>query len=449
MKDRGARYAPGDDRLANFKSPVAGLTPLQTWAVYFKKHIDAIMSLVGALSRGEKVPPPPGDDSFGNFRDARNYIDLGVALLAEEIGFSIYSQGEPAPNPVDTVVPEDGLKVGNVTYPASVKPKKKRRPATHIQHAGPRIGPERIWLEEMVPFFLKHPSNHYTWEQIRRSRPKSEWRSENTLRAILKEQESHGMVEVGKHGKKHVYRLTSEGIEHYSKLAKENLVDPSLSTLAADEIASQEQDVEPVDIPFVVDDFATEEGDEPEPDEISFEGPEAEEEIDDNGRLTVEKLRDWAQERKEFTTLEVAEHFGTTIRTSRRRIYDLIKKGTVVLAANADKGGRVAHVFRFNKPETGATKEHPKVKEENGGNGKSSAPVPGTGSQNVTGSKDLRSLLQEAHGQIKFLGRAGTGHSVFVVNKTGLRFFVPSTPSTADSVTTLRAEMIQKGVELS
>lgn len=110
---KGGEYANDEEVLANFMGQAKrlGLTPLQTWAVYFGKHIDAIESynrrvmgvlttlpkpsVTGALSVrslaaslsivDEKLSEP----IEGRFHDAINYLHLGLAILkqAREGGF--------------------------------------------------------------------------------------------------------------------------------------------------------------------------------------------------------------------------------------------------------------------------------------------------------------------------------------------------------------------------
>ena len=67
------------DVLHNFKSVAerAGVTPEQTWSVYFLKHIDAIISIMCHPHL------PAAEEAVGRFSDAHNYLDLGWALLAE------------------------------------------------------------------------------------------------------------------------------------------------------------------------------------------------------------------------------------------------------------------------------------------------------------------------------------------------------------------------------
>src|SRR3990172_12413162 len=77
---KGEAYTQNSiDRHKNFKANAEklGLTPLQVWAVYFNKHIDAIIHFIKNNKEG-----PEGVRS--NMLDARNYIDLGVSLVEEE-----------------------------------------------------------------------------------------------------------------------------------------------------------------------------------------------------------------------------------------------------------------------------------------------------------------------------------------------------------------------------
>ncbi len=79
MKLKGEAYTQGtSDRLANFKKNAEklGLTPLQVWSVYFGKHLDAIYFYL----RSGKAGP---EGVRENLKDARNYIDLGLALITE------------------------------------------------------------------------------------------------------------------------------------------------------------------------------------------------------------------------------------------------------------------------------------------------------------------------------------------------------------------------------
>jgi len=77
LLNKGKEYTVGsEDRLANFKSlsKSLGLSPLQVWAVYWKKHVDSILNYV----REGKTHSEP---IHMRFVDCRNYIDLGLALI--------------------------------------------------------------------------------------------------------------------------------------------------------------------------------------------------------------------------------------------------------------------------------------------------------------------------------------------------------------------------------
>lgn len=67
------------DVLANFKRVAerTGMTPLQVWAVYFLKHVDAITT--GAC----KPELPQAEALEGRFADAVNYLKLGWGLINE------------------------------------------------------------------------------------------------------------------------------------------------------------------------------------------------------------------------------------------------------------------------------------------------------------------------------------------------------------------------------
>ena len=67
------------DVLANFKRVAerAGITTEQAWAVYFLKHIDAIVSIM------TKPDLPVSEEPPGRFADAINYLRLGYAILHE------------------------------------------------------------------------------------------------------------------------------------------------------------------------------------------------------------------------------------------------------------------------------------------------------------------------------------------------------------------------------
>ena len=76
---KGADYTRHDpDRLSNFKNNAKGigLTPEQVWAVYFMKHIDAIMSYV-------KTGKLESEALTGRLDDAINYLYLFEALVKD------------------------------------------------------------------------------------------------------------------------------------------------------------------------------------------------------------------------------------------------------------------------------------------------------------------------------------------------------------------------------
>lgn len=76
---KGDAYTRGsEDRLGNFKEVGENLSiePLMAWAVYFHKHFDAVMYF---LKTGKEGP----EGIRENFKDMRNYIDLGLALIEE------------------------------------------------------------------------------------------------------------------------------------------------------------------------------------------------------------------------------------------------------------------------------------------------------------------------------------------------------------------------------
>lgn len=67
------------DVLANFKAVAArtGLTVGQVWAVYFLKHVDAMVSIMTRPDLPVSEAPP------GRFADSINYTRLGFAILEE------------------------------------------------------------------------------------------------------------------------------------------------------------------------------------------------------------------------------------------------------------------------------------------------------------------------------------------------------------------------------
>ena len=68
------------DILHNFKSTAEsiGITPMEVWAVFFNKHIQAILSHAGDPYMHQAEPI----DS--RYADAINYLFLGFAMLVED-----------------------------------------------------------------------------------------------------------------------------------------------------------------------------------------------------------------------------------------------------------------------------------------------------------------------------------------------------------------------------
>lgn len=76
---KGKEYSGVGDRLGNFKrlATALGLSPEKICLVYMVKHIEAIHSFV----RDGKVYSEP---IRGRLMDARNYIDLLLALIEDK-----------------------------------------------------------------------------------------------------------------------------------------------------------------------------------------------------------------------------------------------------------------------------------------------------------------------------------------------------------------------------
>ena len=81
LAKKGADYSTGGDRLGNFKTAAKALgrTPREIWAVYFWKHVDAVMK---HASTGRLESEPIG----GRLCDAVNYLLLYALLVSEEAG---------------------------------------------------------------------------------------------------------------------------------------------------------------------------------------------------------------------------------------------------------------------------------------------------------------------------------------------------------------------------
>lgn len=79
MGKKGNDYAGNEDVLRNFKlnAERLGLRPEQIWAVYFMKHIDAILTYVS----DQRIQSEPID---GRIQDSINYLLLFQAMVTEE-----------------------------------------------------------------------------------------------------------------------------------------------------------------------------------------------------------------------------------------------------------------------------------------------------------------------------------------------------------------------------
>jgi len=89
---RPAYTMGSDDVLANFKrvGEAAGIPASKVALVYFLKHVDSITAYVKdrqAISQSEPM--------MGRFADARNYLVLMAACLAEERDREFLTIGEP------------------------------------------------------------------------------------------------------------------------------------------------------------------------------------------------------------------------------------------------------------------------------------------------------------------------------------------------------------------
>ncbi len=79
MDVKGPDYTVGNkDRLHNFKvvADLVGITPAQVWAVYWLKHVLAILARVSNHTESEPIE--------GRLADCSNYNILLEGLLADE-----------------------------------------------------------------------------------------------------------------------------------------------------------------------------------------------------------------------------------------------------------------------------------------------------------------------------------------------------------------------------
>lgn len=78
---KGHDYAGPQDRFRNFRETAreVGIPAAKVWWIFFQKHLHAISTFV----RDGEVQSEP---IMERFKDARNYLDLGAGLVAEEMG---------------------------------------------------------------------------------------------------------------------------------------------------------------------------------------------------------------------------------------------------------------------------------------------------------------------------------------------------------------------------
>jgi hypothetical protein len=99
------------DVLANFKRTAerAGVDVGQAWAVFFLKHIDAILSIMTRPDLPQAEEPP------GRFADAINYLRLGFAILQDRESAESKSPVASAVSPAPSVPEVPTLATGTVS----------------------------------------------------------------------------------------------------------------------------------------------------------------------------------------------------------------------------------------------------------------------------------------------------------------------------------------------
>lgn len=80
---KGGEYAPGADRLANFKTnaQALGLPPEAIWATYAGKHWDSIRTYTRDIVEGKTRER--SEPIEGRFKDLIVYCILGLGLVEE------------------------------------------------------------------------------------------------------------------------------------------------------------------------------------------------------------------------------------------------------------------------------------------------------------------------------------------------------------------------------
>lgn len=96
---KGADYAGGADRLANFKrgAELTGATPTQVAFVYLSKHYDAIATYVRETSNPVQVGTgyAPSEPIEGRLLDLINYCFLLASLIYEETCKADFAKDKP------------------------------------------------------------------------------------------------------------------------------------------------------------------------------------------------------------------------------------------------------------------------------------------------------------------------------------------------------------------
>ena len=83
-ESKGKDYSGEEDALANFKqnAEALGMTKYQTWAIYFKKHIDAITNSIKSNPENPQVESEPLSERI---KDVIVYAGLLYCLLEEKV----------------------------------------------------------------------------------------------------------------------------------------------------------------------------------------------------------------------------------------------------------------------------------------------------------------------------------------------------------------------------
>jgi hypothetical protein len=82
LNSKGLDYAGDEDANRNFKAvgQALGLTPFQTWAVYFNKHVDAVNN---AIKSNPENPKRRAESVEESLKDIINYAGILYTLIYE------------------------------------------------------------------------------------------------------------------------------------------------------------------------------------------------------------------------------------------------------------------------------------------------------------------------------------------------------------------------------